>query len=275
MKYFLNFLAILAIAVAGLHLWRRADARATAAEEARLADLPARARVFDPALVADLPEPVRRYFAFAIAPGTPLYRRVTLQMEGELGLGTKEAPGYFPFEASQIIAAPEGFVWALDGRMKGLSVTGSDTGGWTRFWVAGLAPVARAGGTEDHRLSAFGRYMSEAVLWLPTALVPSDWVSWSSPGPDLAQADISYDGMELSLLLRIGADGRPVDVQFQRWSDANPEKTYQFQSFGGKAEAWMEVQGVQIGARVEAGNFYDSDAYFPFFKARVTDAVLE
>lgn len=275
MKFIIAILVLVAALAAALTLWRMRDDRATLGEMARLRQSPSADGVFDPAMIADLPEPVQRYFNFAIAPGTPLYRRVELQMTGQLGLGDKDAPGYFPFTATQIIAAPDGFVWALDGRMNGLSVTGSDTGGWTRFWVAGLVPVARAGGTPDHRLSAFGRYMSATALWLPTALMPSESLRWSSPGPDLAQFDVTHDGMELSVVLHLDADGRPQGVQFQRWSNANPEKQYQFQSFGGQSASWMQVQGVQVGQEVEAGHYFGSDAYFPFFKAAITSAVFD
>lgn len=272
MRFVLGLIAVLIGCILVLGVLRARDLRATRAEVERLENLTLRLGTFDPEMVAGLPEPIRRYFNFAITPGTPLYRRVTLTMDGQLGLGDKGDPGYFPFSATQIIAAPEGFVWALHGKMKGLSVAGSDTGAWTRFWVAGLVPVARAGGTDDHRLSAIGRYMAETALWLPTALVPSDHVRWSSPGEDLAQFDVSYDGMDLRVVLHLDAAGRPVSTEFQRWSNANPDKTYRFQTFGGSASQWREIQGMQIATDVSAGNFFGSDAYFPFFKAKVSAA---
>lgn len=275
MKFLVIVLGGVALVALALHVWLRSDLRAADAERARLEALAPRAGLYHPDMVADFPEPVRRYFGFAIAPGTPLYRRVTLTMQGQLGLGTQAEPGYFPFDATQVIAAPEGFIWALNGRMKGLPVGGSDTGAWTRFWLAGVVPVARAGGTDDHRLSAFGRYMAEAALWLPTALLPSDTVRWSSPGPDQAQADITYDGLHLRLVLYLDGDGRPTQTRFQRWSNANPEKTFAWQGFGGEAIAWQQVQGVQIATQVEAGHHFGTPDYFPFFKATITDAHLE
>jgi hypothetical protein len=46
---------------------------------------------YDPRMVADLPEPARRFFDFAIEPGTPLRTVVEIAMAGQLSLGTKQA----------------------------------------------------------------------------------------------------------------------------------------------------------------------------------------
>ncbi|HEY2290488.1 MAG TPA: DUF6544 family protein [Thermoanaerobaculia bacterium] len=43
-------------------------------------------RTFDPAALAHLPEPARRYLTHAIAPGTPLASAVRLKMHGEIKL---------------------------------------------------------------------------------------------------------------------------------------------------------------------------------------------
>lgn len=49
---------------------------------------------FDSAMVMQLPEPARRFFQFAIQPGTRLSSVAEIRMEGELSLGTKQEPKY-------------------------------------------------------------------------------------------------------------------------------------------------------------------------------------
>jgi hypothetical protein len=52
---------------------------------------------FDPAMVADLPEPVRRYLTHVIATGTPLWQSVEVSMTGHIKIGA-----WRPFTATQV-----------------------------------------------------------------------------------------------------------------------------------------------------------------------------
>ena len=63
-------------------------------------------------MTAGLPEPAQRYFHFTIAQGTPLFTAVEIDMTGEIGLGSKDAPGYrLPtrVEGGNLIGTPDYF----------------------------------------------------------------------------------------------------------------------------------------------------------------------
>ena len=224
----------------------------------------------DPLMVADLPEPARRYFAYTIQPGTPLLPVAVIEMTGQFSLGTKEDPRYQPMEARQILAVPEGFVWSMRTR-GGMPVSGSDSGSWTRFRIFGLIPVGRLGGDPDHTRSAFGRYAAEATIWAPAALLPGPNVSWSAVDEDTARVTITHGELEQAVDVTVDADGRPVEVSFQRWSDANPDRVHRLQPFGAFMSDFREVGGYRLPFRVEAGNMFGTEDYFPFFLADVTD----
>ena len=270
MKVIIVVFAVIGLGL--LALWGLAlvDRRADRAEWDRLAALqpedPAR---FDPGMVADLPEPARRYFAYTIQPGTPLLPVAVIEMTGEFSLGTKDDPRYQPMEARQILAAPEGFVWAMRTRA-GMPVSGSDSASWTRFRIFGIVPVGRLGGDPDHTRSAFGRYVAEATIWAPAALMPGPGVSWSAVGEDTARVTIVHGALEQAVDVTVDEEGRPTDVSFQRWSDANPEKVHRLQPFGAVMSDFRDVGGYRLPFRVEAGNMFGTDAYFPFFRADVT-----
>ena len=204
-------------------LWRWSDLRAEQALWRQLAAAqPATPPTFDASMVAELPEPARRYFCFSIKAGTPLATVAEIHMHGEFSLGSKDAPRYAPMTAKQILAPPHGFVWKVHAGTW-LPITGSDAAAngssWSRFWLAGVVPVAR----------------------------------------DLQQAvDVTID-----------ASGQPQKVLFQRWSNANPEKIYRLQPFGGFLSDYRVFDGFRLPTRIEAGNHFGTEDYFPFFKATV------
>jgi hypothetical protein len=272
-------LVILAAVVSGglisLQLWRLADERRAHRAWRELARRAAADSdsVFDPAMVRDLPEPARRYFLYTIAAGTPLRTVAEIRMKGKIGLGTRENPRYQEMRAEQLLAPPHGLVWRLVAG-RGL-ITGSDaiTAGdsWVRFWLIRLVPIVREGGTLDHARAAFGRVVAESVFWTPAALLPQRGVQWEAVGVDAARALITHAGMTQTVDVTVAQDGRPIKVEIPRWSDANPEKIYRSQPFGGYLSDHRRFGGYTLPARVEGGNFIGTDAYFPFYRAEVLD----
>lgn len=265
----------LMLVFAALVVWHAWDHRADRVESARLLALqPDAPAVFHPDMVADLPEPARRFFNFAIAQGTPLLPVAKITMRGRFSLGDKETPRYMAMTARQVLAAPYGFVWKVAMRSGPMRFSGSDSGTWTRFWLAGVFPVARMGGSSDHARAAFGRYVAEAVFWSPAAVLPGPHVVWAPLGPDQAQVTVHHCGMTQSVDLTVAEDGRPVEVSFARWSNANADRTYRYQRFGGYLSVFRVFEGYRLPTHVEAGNFFGSDAYFPFFIVDVDTVVF-
>lgn len=260
----------IAIGLVLLFIWRVSDHRADRAEMDRLIALqPQSPTLFSPEMVADLPEPARRYFKFTITEGAPLYTVAQIEMAGRFSLGTKDAPNYMDMSATQVLAAPEGFVWKMSGGSGLMRLSGSDSGRWTRFWLAGLAPVARFGGDPDHTRSAFGRYAAEAMIWAPAAILPGPLVTWEPLGENAARVVIRHGDLEQAVDVTVDAEGRPVEIVFQRWSNANPEGVHRLQPFGAIVSDFRDVEGYRLPFRVEAGNMFGTDAYFPFFIADV------
>lgn len=272
MKIFFLILLIVLVATAlALWFWRQTDHASDHAAMARLAALqPPAPECFDVSLLEGLPEPAQRYFRYTIQPGTPLYTVARISMTGKFGMGNRESPDYMDMQASQVLAMPEGFVWKMGASRGALRVSGSDTEKWTRFWLMGLLPVARMGGDADHTRSAFGRYVAESVFWTPAALLPGQGVKWELVDVNTARVIVRYNGMEQAVDVVVAEDGRPLQVNFDRWTNANSEKVHRLQPFGGYLSEFREFDGFHLPTRVEAGNFFATENYFPFFIASVT-----
>lgn len=257
-----------------VHSRDQAEMRAVWAslESARKADPPR----FDPAEIADLPEVAQRYLSRAIAPGTPLHRVVRLEMEGSFIMNGNA----MPMTARQILAPPaQGFVWRAEigsGLMRfagsdGYHAQGDAATSWTRFWLHGLIPLARVGGTDDHIRAAATRVMLEAV-WVPASLLPRYGAEWVQTGPDSAEVRFAeVRGIE-PMQLTVDAEGNPVEVSALRWTDANPDKVYRLQPFGGRLLEMTRHQGFLVPTRVEMGNMWGTPGYAPFFLATITRA---
>lgn len=260
-----------ALLVAMLVCWRVCEQKAENNAWQELAGtLSGASETFNPAMVAGLPEPARRYFNFTIQPGTKLVHAVEINMTGELSLGTAEAPAYRPMSAREILCPPGGFVWSL--RCGAISGTEGILYGrsWTRFWLLRLLPVARSGGP-DHLRSAFGRLVAESAFWAPANLLPGAGVTWEALGVDSARVTLLAGPLQQSVEIHVDAEGAPECVIFQRWSNANCDQAYRLQPFGGELSGFQQFDGYRLPTRVIAGNHYGTPDYFPFFKVTVTD----
>ncbi|WP_166836280.1 DUF6544 family protein [Rheinheimera pleomorphica] len=224
---------------------------------------------FNLQLLDGLPEPARRFFTFAIKPGTPLYTVADITMTGQFGMGDADNPNYLPMRARQTLAFPAGFVWQMQTGRKWLRISGSDSQHWTRFWLQGLLPVARLGGDANHSRAAFGRYVAEAVFWTPAAVLPGPGIQWTAVSEHCARLTVTYAGMTQQVDVTLAENGQPRHVSFMRWSNANPERRYQLQPFGGYLSAFRDFNGYCLPSHVEAGNQFASAAYFAFFIADI------
>ena len=274
---FIIILATLAAAILlGLRLRRRLDNRHAGRVWRELTGQgKAPEAFFNAAMVAELPEPARRYFRYTIQPGAKLRTVSEIRMNGAIGLGTKTNPKYLPMQAKQLLAPPHGLVWRVRAGRGMMRISGSDGysrgTSWVRFWLLGVAPVVRAGGTSDHARSAFGRVVAEAAFWAPAALLPQFGTSWETISRNVARATVAHHRQRQAVDITIADDGRPIMVAINRWSNANPAKTWQWQPFGGYLAEFRDWDGYRLPTRVEGGNFIGTPDYFPFYQAQVHD----
>jgi hypothetical protein len=221
---------------------------------------------FDPAMVAGLPEPVRRYLEHAIAPGTPLWQSVVVSMVGHIKIGA-----WRPFTATQVVAPRLGYIWAADARLSGIPVIGYDrlSGGTgeMRWRLLGLVPVVCTDGPDVTR-SAAGRLASEIAL-IPTAFGGATWTGGDTP--DTAVARWGGGGQEERVELHLGQAGQLREVLMQRWGnpDGRPFARY---PFGVTVGGERTDAGVTLPADIRAGWWWGTDRQDAgeFFRARIT-----
>ncbi|HHP7230388.1 MAG TPA: DUF6544 family protein [Xenococcaceae cyanobacterium] len=229
--------------------------------------------VFTGEMVANLAEPVQRYFLHAIAPGTPLASSVELQMIGSFRL--KPDAAWIPMTAAQIISTAGGFVWqAKIGQ--GLSqFSGADyytkSQSKMKFSLWGLIPLVDAANSNINR-SAIGRLGAEYCIWLPSALLPQNGVTWQAISDDKIQADFTIEAEPIALTLTIDAEGKLLKLSLPRWGDRTATGNWQYIPFGSTIQAEKTWDGYTVPSKMNAGWWFDTDKYEAFFQPIIEQA---
>jgi len=167
-------------------------------------------------LPADLPAPVQRYLSKALG-GVETYPTVvSLEQRGDFRLGDASS-AFIPFSAVQhMTAAPPGFVWDADMQMMpmmGVNVVDAYVGGEgiLRARLLSTITVAEAEPGQILNEGELIRYLAESV-WLPTALLPENGVTWEAVDDLHARATLSHEGIMVSLLFTFNADDEVVQI---------------------------------------------------------------
>jgi hypothetical protein len=230
--------------------------------------------VFDPTMVAQLPEPARRYLRHAIRPGAVLARSVVLQMRGRIALtfGADKTP----LRARQLLAA-QGLIWQASVGAGARRISGhdlfADGEGSMRWFMWGIVPIVQASGPDLSR-SAAGRVALEVALWLPSALLPQAGARWEAVEGGRARVHLSVDGERLAPVLTIADDGRLTRIEMQRWDTDGLSGTPAYVPWvGDSLGEETTFDGYTIATHVRATAKAGTPQANEFFEAVVTDAV--
>jgi len=229
---------------------------------------------FDPAMVADLPAPAKRYFLHTIRVGTPLARTVRLGMTGSMRLGPGQR--WLPLRAEQVLAPPDGFVWEARvgrGLMRFAGADAYSNGhGRVAFRLWDVVPIVRAGGPDISR-AARERLAIESV-WQPASLLPGPGVTWTSIDDRTARVVVEIDGEEIPLTLAIAPDGRLASAATERWGNLTTDGRYAAIPFGVDVLGEHTFGGYTLPAGVRVGWWYRTGHPFEFFRADVVQATF-
>lgn len=208
-------LALVAL-VAGLMVWnaqRRWQAANDELERRLLSGLDGRSpSVYVENELEGLPAPVERYFRTVLKDGQRIVRRARIEWRGEFNLGKPGSDNWKPFTATQIfVPSAPGSIWNARVMMApGIPVLVRDgfvAGRGSMYGaVLGLVPVVEVEGTPLIAVGALLRYLAE-IVWLPTALLPSEGVRWTPIDDTRARATLTVGATTGSVEFRFSPDG--------------------------------------------------------------------
>jgi hypothetical protein len=228
--------------------WRRATGLAVA----RLAGGAAPAAAAEAESPAGLPEPVVRYFAFALEPRSlrPI-RAARVEQAGSFAF----RPGVWkPFTAVQHYRVkPPGFVWDARiafARLLPVRVRDAYAGGrgQMRARLLGLVPMADLEGGGQLAAASLQRHLAE-LPWLPTALLPAAGVTWSPIDGRRARATLQDGEISATVDFHFGDQGQIERVTSLR-SRAVGE-TMVPTPWEGRFWDYREVEGLRLPHQAE------------------------
>lgn len=223
---------------------------------------------FDTAVLDGLEEPVRRYFAHAVAGGAPLAPSARLRLGGSIKVGV-----WLRFDSAWEGDA-RSFTWRArcgPGPLRSLQVHDQFTDGVGIMDIRLRAPLRRLSAlkllhveNEDATRSGAGRAALEG-LWVPAALLPDRGVEWRAESDDLIIATWEVPPERPELHISITRDGAVTSYRAQRWRGGMSG----YVPFGADVHAERTFEGVTIPSRITAGWGHGTPSWAPFFRGEI------
>lgn len=207
----LGAIAAIAIGLTAYGAARWADATRTLLLRLEGARMPPTTSRYDVHELEGLPAPVQRYFRAVLKDGQPIITGVTVQHTGTFNVRADDAL-WVPFTSEQrVLTHRPGFVW--NARMvliPGIAVLVHDAYaagvGTLHPAVLGLFSLTNQHGTGEIARGELMRYMLESV-WYPTALLPSQRVTWAAVDDVSANATMIDGNISMTMLFTFDAAG--------------------------------------------------------------------
>jgi len=218
-----------------------------------------------------LPEPVQRYFKYALRDGQEHIKFVRLKQIGEFRM--KESQPWMPIHAEQYFTTEDtAFIWRVKLAMAPfIWIEGRDMyyqgRGNMLIKLLSTITVADAAGSEMD-ISSLIRFLSEA-LWLPTVLLPGDYIEWKEIDSNSARVIIKDKGYTASGIFTFNEKGEIIKfVTNDRYREVDGE--YFKDRWTAYYRNYQEFDGMMIPTEGEVEwNLSDKDLQYA--KLKITD----
>jgi hypothetical protein len=200
-----------------------------------------------------LPDQVKTYLKYALRDGQEEIRFVRLKQRGIYK--PQEAGDWSYIEAEQYYATEDpAFVWVARMRAAPLiRITAMDEyyeGKGTIIIKLISALTLRTARGRELDVSQMVRFFSEA-LWFPTALLPSEYVSWQDMGGSRAKVTLSVHGLKASGIFTFNEQGQITSFETRdRYRESGGR--YYKEQWKVYYKDYKEFDGVRIPSKIEA-----------------------
>jgi hypothetical protein len=280
LKAFVIIMLVLVVTVAGITLYGTSRWEA---ETKKLRDrMEASRMAVQPQLVHfdeidGLPAPVQRYFRKTLQDGQPMVAGVRIQHRGTFNMSETEEQ-WKPFISDQqVITQRPRFDWnARITILPGIPVLVHDAyiagEGILQASLFGLFSLVNMRGTGDIAKGELMRFFAEAA-WYPTALLPSQGVSWQAVSDRSAQGTLTEGDINITLLVTFSEQDLIDSVQAEARGRTVGGKVIPTPWYG-RFWNYEERSGMQVPIDGEVAWSLPNDAK-PYWRGSITGMIYE
>lgn len=207
-------------------------------------------RIFTYQQIEGLPEPVQRYFKYALKDGQHYISYARLRHTGTFR--TSPDGNWMPISGEEYFTTQEpAFVWYAKVRPNPI------------MWIAArdmyfegkgnmlikLFSAFTVGDSRGREIDqgALVRYLGEAV-WFPTALLPNEYLHWEPRDSNSARAVFTHKGLTVTAIFHFNERGEVTGLEAERYREIGGP----LEKWSGYCTKYIEIAGVRVPGSMEA-----------------------
>ena len=220
-----------------------------------------------------LPEPVKKYFNLVLKDKTPIVNKAYISQDGEFKIDEKSKK-FSKTQAQQFFStSPRAFTWhakiSVDAGVY-INVFDSyvNSKGAIKAKFLSIYTLVDESNKKELNEGALQRYLAEAI-WYPTALLPSQGVTWTSIDSNTAKASITDGGLTASLEFNFNEKGEVTSI-FSPNRYRNVDEKYISTPWRCKVSNYIQKENYLIPKYGEVSWKID-DKEFTYYKLKIKD----
>ena len=199
-----------------------------------------------------LPEPVQAYFRYALEDRQSYLSQLRLKHTGKFKTGQDK--DWVDIKGKQYFSAqPPGFVWT--GKTKAFKARDAyvaNKGNLSVYLFGFLRIVNKKGSTLNQ--AELLRWLGESV-WMPTNLLPGDYIAWSAINDSTAKLTMNYKGMSVYYDVHFNTAGQITRLETERYMESHKKK------WVGEVGHYKKVNGMMLPTNIKASWMLDDEKY--------------
>ena len=216
----------------------------------------------------NLPEPVKKYFSFALKEGQPYIYSFLSHHDGFFRMKAEQP--WSPIQGEDCFTIyPPGFVWVASLKTSPvfwLSIRDCylQNQGRSKAWAYSLVPFSSAEGPVMDQ-GGLSRWLSSAVFF-PTALLPSEKLTWIPIDENSAKLLFSHQEIIIEAHVYFGRRGEIIRLTTDRYC----AETHRLEKWSAFYKSYATQQGVEVPMEVGAIWHFESHS-FNYIRYRMTN----